>query len=556
MKKKYRHIYFENNNWIVSTVPHVTTRLKRLFPQIYQNRTGDVEITCNIENSFELLWFMDRYPLDISKDNLRLLKEASKQYQELQHDIIEIMDHGKIEHVDFDLAVTPYDYQKLAANLLFKVKGYLLADSVGLGKTMSAICAMTNPKCIPALFVTLPHLQLQVEREINRFAPQLKTHIIKQTKHYKLHKKDEPAPHVIIISYSKLNAWADYLKGLIKYIVFDEVQEMRTGDKSLKYQAARLIANAAEFRLGLSATPIYNYGNEFFNIIELLRPNVLGTWHEFLREWCRNEKRIDDPKAFGAYMREQGLMLLRNRTDVNREIPDLMTIPHYINSDLHVFDKIKTHAMELAKIILSTSQAFQGQKLRATEEFNILMRQATGMAKAPYVAEFVNLLIESGESVVLYGWHREVYNIWMERLKEHQPLLYTGSESVKQKDDAKTAFIEGKSKVLIVSLRSGAGLDGLQYHPTCSTIVFGELDWSAGVHEQCEGRLARDGQTKKVLSYYLLSENGSDPVVADILGIKREQLECVLSTDGELVKKLEGDPNALRRLAQNYLDQH
>ncbi|MFH4122341.1 ATP-dependent helicase, partial [Acinetobacter baumannii] len=67
--------------------------------------------------------------------------------------------------------------------------------------------------------------------------------------------------------------------------------------------------------------------------------------------------------------------------------------------------------MELAKVILSSTQEFQGQKLRATEEFNIMMRQATGIAKAPYVAEFVRMLVESGESVMLYGWHRDVYNI-------------------------------------------------------------------------------------------------------------------------------------------------
>jgi len=80
--------------------------------------------------------------------------------------------------------------------------------------------------------------------------------------------------------------------------------------------------------------------------------------------------------------------------------------------------------MELAKVILSSTQEFQGQKLRATEEFNIMMRQATGIAKAPYVAEFVRMLVESGESVMLYGWHRDVYNIWLERLAEFNPVMY------------------------------------------------------------------------------------------------------------------------------------
>ena len=144
----------------------------------------------------------------------------------------------------------------------------------------------------------------------------------------------------------------------------------------------------------------------------------------------------------------------------------------------------------------------------------------------------------------------------MQQLKQHNPVLYTGSESNKQKDEAKLAFMEDRSKVLIVSLRSGQGLDGLQYHPKCSTLVFGELDWSAGVHEQCEGRLGRDGQAKNVLAYYLLAESGSDPVIADTLNIKQQQLDGVRTLEGQVIERLEGDPNALKRLAAAYLDKN
>jgi hypothetical protein len=43
-------------------------------------------------------------------------------------------------------------------------------------------------------------------------------------------------------------------------------------------------------------------------------------------------------------------------------------------------------------------------------DFDWKMRQATGIAKAPYVAEFVKLLLESEQKVVLFGWHRDVYD--------------------------------------------------------------------------------------------------------------------------------------------------
>lgn len=556
MKKTFGHIELNKDKWVIKCDPFVRTRIKRLFAQVSQHASSTLHLSHSDENTFELNWFLQRFPMIMSPADKQSMNESVNRYEKHQNDVFEIMEHSISEVTDFDLAHTPYEYQKLAANLLFKVKGFLLADEVGLGKTVSAICGMTKPEHLPALFVTLPHLQIQVQREINKFAPQLKTHIIKQGKNYKLHKKNEPAPHVIIISYSKLNAWADQLAEYIKYVIFDEVQDLRTGEGSNKYAAASLISNKADLRLGLSATPIYNYGNEFFNIVNILRPEALGTQHEFMREWCHGEKSIKEPQAFGAYLRNEGLMLLRTRADVQREIPPVRTIPYHINSDLGAFNQIQGRATELASIILSTSQSFKGQKLRASEEFNQLMRQATGIAKAIYVAEFVNLLVESGESVVLYGWHREVYSIWMQQLKAHNPVLYTGTESPKRKDEARQEFMDDKSKVLIVSLRSGAGLDGLQYHPKCSTIVFGELDWSAGVHEQCEGRLARDGQTKNVLAYYLLAESGSDPVIADTLNLKQQQLDGVRTLEGQIIERLEGDPNALKRLAAAYLEKH
>lgn len=556
MAKTFGHVELSGESWKIQCDPFVRTRIKRLFAQVAQHASSTLLLSSSDANTYELNWLLIRYPMTISHADKSYMKQSVERYEAHQADVFEIMENAVSKVTEFDLSLPPYDYQKLAANLLFNVKGYLLADEVGLGKTVSAICGMTKPECLPALFVTLPHLQLQVQREINKFAPQLKTHIIKQTKNYKLHKKNEPAPHVIIISYSKLNAWADQLAEYIRYVILDEIQELRTGEGSNKYAAAKLICSRAKYRLGLSATPIYNYGNEFFNIVNILREASLGTQHEFLREWCYGEKTIKEPQSFGAYLRNEGLMLLRTREDVKREIPPKRQIPYHINSDLSAFNEIQGRATELASIILSTSQSFKGQKLRASEEFNQLMRQATGIAKAIYVAEFVNLLVESGESVVLYGWHREVYSIWMQQLKKHNPVMYTGTESSKRKDQAKQEFMEDKSKVLIVSLRSGQGLDGLQFHPKCSTIVFGELDWSAGVHEQCEGRLARDGQTKNVLSYYLLAESGSDPVIADTLNIKQQQLDGVRTLEGQVIERLEGDPNALKRLAATYLEKH
>jgi SNF2 family DNA or RNA helicase len=118
------------------------------------------------------------------------------------------------------------------------------------------------------------------------------------------------------------------------------------------------------------------------------------------------------------------------------------------------------------------------------------MRQATGLAKAPHVADFVRLLVESGERVILFGWHHAVYRIWEERLSDLGVAWYTGTESATKKDAEFSRFLRKEVPILVMSLRAGAGLDGLQHG--CRTLVFGELDWSPAVLAQCEGRLHRD----------------------------------------------------------------
>ncbi len=190
--------------------------------------------------------------------------------------------------------------------------------------------------------------------------------------------------------------------------------------------------------------------------------------------------------------------------------------------------------------------------MTASSELSNTLRQATGVDKAPYVAAFVRMLVEEhGEPVVLFGWHREVYGIWLEMLEDLNPAMYTGSESPAKKGAEMARFMDGDTDVLIISLRSGQGLDGLQRR--CATAVIGELDWSPAVIEQCVGRVARDGQERAVFAYYLISKFGSDPIMVDVLGLKKAQLEGVNDpTKREKVIR-EVDPDHVKKLASAYL---
>jgi SNF2 family DNA or RNA helicase len=536
----------------------VAIRLKRWFAKVSKHSHNVFHLSATAENARDLESFIHRYPMDIEQpDVLDRLAHEHRERQTLVESLIE----KRTEMPPFNLAIPLREYQEIPPALVLANNGLLLADDVGLGKSAAAIGLMARTETLPALVVTLTHLPLQWRDEIKKFAPNLNVHIIRKGQPYdiatwgrrrKMRNQPELAafPDVVIINYHKLSGWTEVLSRIVKTVIYDECQEVRKSG-SMKYAAARAVSDSVTYRMSLSATPFYNYGAEMWNVMECTSPGALGTHEEFQNEWCLGEK-IKDPVAFGTYLRESGLMLRRTRKDVGRELPGLTTIPYTVEADVDALEEVEIDCAHLAEIIVSQQgELFRGQKMQAGGELDWRLRRATGLAKAPYVAEFVRLLAESGEKVVLYGWHRDCYEMWLKKLKDLKPILYTGSESPTQKEAAKQAFINGDANPLIISLRAGAGLDGLQ--KVSRTVVFGELDWSPGVMEQCVGRVARDGQEQPVMAYYLVCESGSDPVVAETLGLKKAQIEGVRDGQKDLIEQLQTDDGRMRRLAEEFL---
>lgn len=561
----YEAALIGRGSWVLRCEPHVMLRLRRVFQRISEQHQGCARLQDGLDIARDLEWFIERYPLEMDADTELRLRTNSQRYQD-QISIVASILAGASEPMPVDVARPLRPYQRTAADLAFVRKRLLLADDVGLGKTTSAIGLIVRPECRPAVVVTLTHLPLQWESEIAVVAPQLRTHVIRTTTVYDITRpsarRNVPGlfgmPDVVLVSYSKLAAWAETLAPLMKSVVFDEVQELRHSGTA-KHAAGQHLSHNADYALGLSATPFYNYGGEMHSVMSALVPDSLGTFEEFSTQWCvrsyeERKARIADPVAFGSYLREGGLMLRRTRKDVDRELPGgvPLKIPQMVESDPEALKKVSRSCAELAEAILRHGEQYRGEKMQASEEFSAMLRQATGIGKAPYVAEFVRLLVESGEKVLLYGWHREVYRIWQEKLADLTPVLYTGTESVPQKEEAKRRFLDGESSVLIVSLRSGAGLDGLQYK--CRTVVIGELDWSPGVIEQCIGRVFRDGQTDHVAVYYMLSNEGADPFMSEVLGLKRSQIDGLRDGEAELIEELQTDAGNVKRMAAAYLE--
>lgn len=538
-------------DWHIRTLEaHVRMKLKRVFLKVRASQVPPYRFPNTPESCADLDWFMQRYPLEISSgDRARMTKGCKVFAKETRENEKFLKPDYRPQPISFKDGLAARDYQTSFAQLFWRIKRTICGDALGIGKTITAITAMTNPKTLPALVVVQTHMPKHWQEKIEEFT-NLRVHFITKSRpdNYKL-----PVADVYILKYTGLAGWCDYFSmGVIKSVYFDEIQELRR-EESMRYKAAKTIANYShvEYVMGLTATPVYNYADELFNVLNVVKPECLGTRDEFLREWgyYRGNNRIivHDPKALGTYLREQYLFIRRTRKEVGRELPPINKIVHYVDYDEKEVKKSYDIAKALAIKVTEGSYTERGQ---AARELDMLARMVTGISKARYVAEYVKILLENNVPVLLTGWHRDVYDIWKEEFAEHNPVFYTGKESLNQKEKSKKAFIDGETNLMIISLRSGVGLDGLQHRS--STIVFGELDWSPKIHDQIIARLDRDGQLNQVTAIFLMSDTGSDIPIMELLGLKSSQAHGI--TDPlEAVAKRHSDDSRIKLLASQYL---
>lgn len=575
-----------NDMWVVSGDPYILYRAEQAIPFSEKIENGSIGYPATDEIAVELMWFLQRFKVNNHHESDLRRAAARHNLRRVETGRILAGDF-RTDAINFRNGEMPREYQTQAAMLWRANGGLLCADQLGVGKTCTSIAGIADRSMLPAIIVTPANLTIQWKGQLDRFLEGFHSHVIYQQRNYDLRVvstcKDcgesatakavairkcsycgaknfgRSLADVYLLSYNKVHHWHKELERIVKSLIFDEGQELRRSE-SKRYAACKSLANKASYRLILSGTPVHNFGGEMFNVMDVACPKKLGTKKHFQEQWCKEnresgkEPMLKEPEALSRYLMQQGLMIRRTREDVGREIPDSQILFHTVESDETVYRKMTKDAKELARVMLklSTGGIAKGAQMQAAGELNAMVRHATGLAKAPYVAQFVRLLLESGEPVMLFGWHRSVFELWCRELRDFNPVLYTGSEGPAQKEASKAKFINGDSDLLICSLQSGKGLDGIQYR--CRVGVFGELDWSPATANQCVGRYHRDGQKDSCLTYYVVSEEGSDPHMLQSLGIKKVQVDGVIQAKDKTSVLSERDSiNHLKQLAQQFL---
>ena len=308
----YGTVAFNGHYWRISCEPQVRSRLKRVFPRVPQHAASHIDLLGSPENSRELLWFLQRYPMDMDADTQASLIHLAEQHHAMEQSLAELV-AGRRPLPQFNLAKPPREYQRYAGAQVAIRGGLLVADDLGLGKTITGMCPMAVPENLPAVVVYPAALPNHWPEKLAEFAPALRVHHIRKGQPYPLTKQPrqritdlwDTLPDVILVSYHKLRGWAEVLGEIVQYAVFEECQQLRSPDSDI-YRACTYLASQARLRMGLTATPIYNYGSEFYHVVNPLIPDCLGSYDEFLREWCigtpGEKPKLRDAEQFGTYL--------------------------------------------------------------------------------------------------------------------------------------------------------------------------------------------------------------------------------------------------------------
>jgi len=176
--------------WVVSTAPYIMLRFRRLFVGATREQrmvrmvegeakaaSDELMLVRTKRTARDLEWFLDRYPMVVSKGVMQEIEDLAAEHRKIERSV-DVVTNPMYVAPSFTMAIEPRDYQRHAAALALATRGLLLGDDVGLGKTVTAIAMLTDPRTRPALVVTLTHLTSQWEAELHRFMPGLRVHVV------------------------------------------------------------------------------------------------------------------------------------------------------------------------------------------------------------------------------------------------------------------------------------------------------------------------------------------------------------------------------------------
>jgi len=414
--------------------------------------------------------------------------------------------------------------------------GACLADDMGLGKTLQGITLMAGimagalPSAAspgsPHLVVAPPSLLFNWEAEIARFLPSARVLLYAGTGRSldQFHNHD-----IIITSYGIVQRDHEKLEQLhFDVLIFDETQVVKNLQAATT-NAVRKLKGA--FVLALTGTPVENHLGEYYAIMDLCLPGLLGSHDEFNRQIAREglpatQRLVRRTKPFVLRRTKQLIaseLPPKIETDIQLELSQKQKVLYQrtveeVKGQVH--EAYQNHAAAQARIIALTAIL----RLR-----QICLAPALAAASASDSSPKLDFLIEQleelrdeGHSALVFSQFTGYLDIIERGLKQQglACLRLDGSTPVPQRKKLVQTFQSSTEPlVFLISLKAG----GKGLNLTRATYVY-HMDpwWNPAVENQASDRAHRIGQTEQVTITRLIMRH---TIEEKMMALKSRKLE-------------------------------
>ena len=456
----------------------------------------------------------------IADDKVKAVyQEELKRREDLDH----IRIQEDMEIVIPGLKLPLFGYQNTGVRFVERANGRaLIADSMGLGKTLQAI-AYAEYKNLKTLIICPKTVKTNWVREIQKFTGKSATvwegklMSGKATNRYHIINYDIVEKNVVKLNKLKFDLLvcdeATYIKNKktkrTKAILGDKRTKGTPGIKT-------------DHVLFLTGTPVMNRPVEAFTLLHFIDDTRFNNFFQFTQKY--GGWRGDPPRNLeDLHDRTKDLVIRRLKKDILKDLPPKIRSDLFVElepTELKSYNKLLD---DLFRKWRSLGKPTLGE-MHAIQQF--LLQQ-----KLPRIREIIDELIEQDRSVLIFSCYLDPLFTLAKEYGDKTALIHGTMTSIERQDSI-DRLSSGKAKIGLFSLGAGAmGIDGLQH--SMDTVVFMDRWWVPAIHDQAEDRLFRTGQTKQVQCYYVTCENTIDEYMAKILKEKQEIIDRIV--DGQIV---------------------
>ena len=418
----------------------------------------------------------------------------------------------------------------------------LLADDVGLGKTMQALHYAKNarttryrkrhPIVVVCPAIVKYHWEVEARLHVN-----LRTRVLEGQTPKGLGIVKHP---IIVINYDILGFWKEKLKKLKPWLVILDEGHYISNFDAQRTQNVYDLCEGVSRVIVLGATPLTSRPSQLFPILHLLRPDVFESFTFFGHKYCQPKKEYGRWVFKGARnlpklhkLLKKHVMLRRMKEDVLKDLPKakLMTAEVELSrSDMAEYKEaeqnfirwcFKNRKGKLAK----ASKAIQMSKAG-------VLLQLSAQLKMKLMEEWIQEFLESTDRKLFVVGHHKKFLAALHK-KFSNSILINGSVTGRKRKLSIEKFRHDPTcRLCFGNIQAcGTGMNGLQF--CCSDLLFGETTWLPADITQVIGRLLRLGQTDSVFVTFLVAKNTMESRRCGTLQSRKRILNAVLDGSEE-----------------------